>query len=57
MMRRVQAPVGPLVDPAFWRAQIATQEARAFDRRYATDTLRRLPVEAMTCRRALGHLS
>lgn len=47
MMRRVQALVGPLINPAFWRAQIATREARAFDRRYATDTVRRLPVEAM----------
>jgi hypothetical protein len=47
MMRRVQSFVLPLVDPAFWRAHRAVREARAFDRRYATDTVRRLPVEAM----------
>ena len=47
MMRRVQSLVLPLVDPAFWRARMAVREARAFDRRYATDTVRRLPVDAM----------
>src|SRR3712207_1728851 len=47
MMRRVQSLVLPLVDPAFWRATLATREAQAFDRRYGTDTTRRLAVEAM----------
>jgi SAM-dependent methyltransferase len=47
MMRRVQSFVLPLVDPAFWRARMAVREARAFDRRYVTDTVRRLPVDAM----------
>jgi SAM-dependent methyltransferase len=47
MMRRVQSLVMPLVTPAFWRATLAVREARAFDRRYGTDTVRRLPVEAM----------
>jgi hypothetical protein len=47
MMRRVQSLVMPLVTPAFWRATLAGREARAFDRRYGTDTVRRLPVAAM----------
>lgn len=47
MMQRARSLVLPLVSPAFWRAQLASREGRAFDRRYATDTLRCLPVAEM----------
>jgi hypothetical protein len=47
IIRRVVCLIGAVLDPAFWPARIATRAARAFDRRYATDTLRPLPVAAM----------
>ena len=47
VLRSIRAAVAPLVSPAFWRARLAAREARAFDARYGTDTVRRLPVGAM----------
>ena len=46
VFRAVRAAVPPL-DPAFWRGRRAAREARAFDVRYGTDTVRMLPVAAM----------
>ena len=43
----VGAGVARLVSPAFWRRQLAVRAARAFDARYGTDTIRRVPVAAM----------
>jgi SAM-dependent methyltransferase len=39
--------LAPLVTPAFWRSWLAEREARAFDVRYGTDTVRAVPVAAM----------
>jgi hypothetical protein len=47
VLRSIRAVVAPLVSPAFWRGQLAAREARAFDARYGTDTVRRLPVAEM----------
>jgi hypothetical protein len=47
VLRSLRGAVGPLVSPAFWRGQLAAREARAFDARYGTDTIRTLPVAAM----------
>lgn len=47
VVRRIRAAVAPLVSPAFWRGLLAAREAQAFDARYGTDTVRRLPVAAM----------
>ncbi len=47
VLRSLRAVVAPLVSPAFWRGQLAAREARAFDARYGTDTVRTLPVAAM----------
>src|SRR5690242_7561706 len=47
VLSAVRAAVVPLVSPAFWRGQLAARAARAFDARYGTDTIARLPVAAM----------
>ena len=47
MMPHLHALLGPLFSGAFWRAAIAARQARAFDRRHGTDTVERLPVDAM----------
>jgi hypothetical protein len=45
-LRSIRAAVA-LASPAFWRGLLAAREARAFDARYGTDTVRRVPVAAM----------
>lgn len=44
---RVVRAAATALSPAFWRGRMAARQARAFDARYGTDTVRRLPVEAM----------
>lgn len=44
---RVLRAAAAALDPAFWRGVIASRQARAFDARYGTDTVRMVPVSAM----------
>jgi hypothetical protein len=44
--RVVRTATGAL-NPAFWRGLIAARQAKAFDARYGTDTVQRVPVAAM----------
>ena len=44
--RAVRTATGAL-NPAFWRAVIGARQAKAFDARYGTDTVRQVPVSAM----------
>jgi hypothetical protein len=44
---RIVRAAATALSPTSWRAAIAAREARAFDRRYGTDTVQRLPVAAM----------
>jgi hypothetical protein len=44
--RVVRTATGAL-SPGFWRALIGARQARAFDARYGTDTVQRVPVAAM----------
>jgi hypothetical protein len=46
VLRAVRAAAAAL-SPTFWRGRIAARQAKAFDARYGTDTVRRLPVASM----------
>ena len=46
VLRIVRAAIA-LVSPAFWRGQLAARQARAFDARYGTDTIRHVDVASM----------
>ena len=46
-LTRVLRAAAHALDPAFWRGVIASRQARAFDARYGTDTVRIVPVSAM----------
>ncbi len=47
MANSVRNLIGPLFSGSFWRGKTASWEARRFDRRYGTDTLRRVAVADM----------